>query len=83
MMQLLSARQRVAAVSLLRRRPALGSAAGTIEDASGYELWWELVCSEMQRLGVVGPDQVREFCERAGVPAPEVPALRVAPPTAA
>lgn len=81
-MQLLSARQRVAAVSLLRMRAAL-LAEGVIEDASGYELWCELVCSEMQRLGVVDAGQVREFCERAGVPPNEILPLRMAPPTAA
>lgn len=81
--QLLSGRQRVAAASLLKRRPVVQPEAGVILDDSAYNLWYDLVYSEMQRLGVIDPDQVREFCERAGVPAAQVVPLSVAPATAA
>lgn len=57
---LLSGRQRVAAASLLKKRPAL------LPDDGLYQLWYDLVCREMQRLGIVDPSQVAEFFERAG-----------------
>ena len=60
--QLLNGRQRVAAASLLKKRPAL------LPDDGLYQLWYELVCSEMRRLGIVQPSQIEEFCDRAGVP---------------
>jgi hypothetical protein len=34
-----------------------------------YQLWYELVRSEIQRLGIVDPSHVQEFCDRAGVSA--------------
>ena len=82
-MHLLNARQRVAAASLLKRRPELLPGAGVSLDDQAYNLWYELVCSEMHRLGIIEPGQVREFCDRAGVPTEEVVSLSVAPPTAA
>lgn len=56
---------------------------GVILHDPAYNLWYDLVCSEMQRLGVVDPSQVKEFCDRAGVPADGVLPLSEAPPTAA
>ena len=82
-MQLLSTRQRVAAASLLKRRPALVPGTRVVHHDRACELWYELVCSEMRRLGVVDPDQAKEFCDRAGVPSNDAVPLSAAPPTAA
>jgi hypothetical protein len=65
---LLSGRQRVAAASLLRRRAELPPEAQVAPDDEAYQLWYELVCSEMQRLGVIEPSHIKEFRDRAGVP---------------
>jgi hypothetical protein len=73
---LLSARQRVAAASLLKRRPALPPAADGSADEAAYRLWSALVCSEIQRLGLFDPGQVKEFCHRAGLPSAEAGAPR-------
>ena len=66
-MQLLNGRQRVAAASLLKKRDALLAGTHVVPDDPTYKLWFDLVCSELQRLGVIDPGQVREFCARAGV----------------
>ncbi len=76
-MQLLNGRQRVAAASLLKRRPAL------VLDDAAYQFWYDLVCSEMQRLGIVDPGQVKEFCGRAGVATKGAVPMSAAAPTAA
>jgi len=68
-MQLLSGRQRVAAASLLKKRDALWAGTRMMPDDPAYRLWYDLVCSEVRRLGVIDPDQIKEFCDRAGVPA--------------
>ncbi len=68
-MQMLNGRQRVAAASLFKRRPVLLPESGAIVEDALYNFWVDLVCSEMRRLGVVDPEQVKEFCDRAGVPA--------------
>jgi len=63
-MQFLNERQRVAAASLLKRRPVVMS---VILNDPTYQLWYQLVCSEIQRLGIIDPSHVQEFCDRAGV----------------
>ena len=68
-MQLLNGRQRVAAASLLKKRDALWASTPMMPDDPAYKLWYDLVCSEIQRLGVIDPGQIKEFCDRAGVPA--------------
>lgn len=67
-MHLLNSRQRVTAASLLKRRPEAPPETRAILDDEAYRLWYDLVCGEMQRLGVVDPRQVREFFDRAGAP---------------
>ena len=71
-MQLLNGRQRVAAASLLKKRDALWAGTRMLPEDPAYRLWYELVCSEIQRLGVIDPAQIKEFCGRAGVPADAV-----------
>jgi hypothetical protein len=82
-MEFLNGRQRVAAASLLKRRPAPVPGTRVIVDDEAYQLWYDLVCSEMQRLGVVDPSLIKEFCDRAGVPNHGAVPLGVAPATAA
>lgn len=82
-MQLLNGRQRVAAASLLKRRPAVPQATCAMQEEVAYRLWYALVWSEMQRVGVVEPNLVREFCARAGVPIDGDMERSAAPPTAA
>ena len=82
-MQFLNGRQRIAAASMLKRRPELLRGMHAVLDDSAYKLWFEVVCSEMQRLGIVDPRQVKEFCERAGVATDAALPLEEAPPTAA
>jgi hypothetical protein len=52
-------------------------------DDPAYKLWYDLVCSEIQRLGVIDPGQIKEFCDRAGVPADAAVPLGAAPANAA
>ena len=83
MMQLLNGRQRVAAASLLKKRDALWAGTRMMPDDPAYKLWIDLVCSEIQRLGVIDPGQIKEFCDRAGVPADATVPLGAAPANAA
>ena len=83
MTQLLNGRQRVTAASLLKKRPALRPETCMLPDDAAYRLWSDLVCSEMQRLGVIDAGQIREFCERAGMSINEAIMLSAAPSTAA
>lgn len=82
-MEMLTARQRVVAVSLLRRRPPLASGTpGTLDDEA-YRLWYELVCDEIQRLAIVDQSRIQAFCDSAGVPAWAAVPLSALPPAAA
>ena len=83
MLELLSARQRVVAVSLLRRRPTLMPGTKAIQDEEAYLLWYGLVCNEIQRLAIVDQRQIQAFCDRAGVPADADIPLSVLQPSAA
>ncbi len=82
-MQLLNERQRVAAASLLKKRDALMADTHVVPGDPAYKLWYELVCSELQRLGVIDPVQVKEFCARAGVLMEAAPPLGAARANAA
>ena len=68
-MELLNARQRVVAASLLKRRPPLIRGAQRVLDDEAYRLWYDLVCDEIQRLAIVDQRQIQAFCDRAGIPA--------------
>jgi hypothetical protein len=82
-MELLNVRQRVVAVSLLRRRPPLIPGTHGILGDEAYRLWYELVCDEIQRLAIMDQRQIQAFCDRAGVPADMATPSRVVRPSAA
>ncbi|HTT06835.1 MAG TPA: hypothetical protein VMF64_16265 [Steroidobacteraceae bacterium] len=82
-MEMLSARERVVAVTLLRRRPALTPGTLSMLDEEAYGLWYELVCSEIRRLAIVDQNRILAFCDSAGVPAwAAVPRSALAPAAA-
>ena len=80
---MLTARQRVVAVSLLRRRPELAGGTPSLLDDEAYRVWYELVCDEILRLAIVDQGRILDFCDRAGVPAEAAVPLSALPPAAA
>jgi hypothetical protein len=79
----LSARQRVVAASLLRRRPELVAGALTIAELEECRFWFGQVCDEIQRLAIVDQRQIQAFFDRAGVPADQALTRSVTPANAA
>jgi hypothetical protein len=64
---MLSERQKNTAARLLANRPAVLPNTRVIISDIQRKFWYDLVCAEMNRVEVVHPNDVAEFCDLAGV----------------